>query len=156
VIPTINTSVTFWTRLAVESIPFSSIEMQSRQRYGKTSSQPRCPMRFTWYRIIYDLTPTHVRINSVNIRNTRDVCSVMTCTATTELWQWTRQRIASVLLTDHRLCAPQWLVLPDVTIWPKTRRNWSSVILRDYTAFLRPARMQADEIQKKVHIFGHH
>ena len=56
--------------LWVES--FSSIEMQSRQRYRKILPPPRCPMRSTWYRGIYDLTPTQVRIHSVNIQNTRE------------------------------------------------------------------------------------
>jgi hypothetical protein len=53
-------------------------------------------------------------------RTRENVCSVTTWSPATELWQWTRQRIASVQRTDHRLCAPKWLVLPDVTTWPKT------------------------------------
>ena len=64
---------------------------------------------------------------------------------------------------------PQWLVLPDVTIWPKVKcagkiwlighyvhyvvRNGSSVTLHDYVDFLQRACKKAEEIRKKDHNF---
>jgi hypothetical protein len=95
------------------------------------------------------LHPRKYEYTASTYRTRENVCSVMTCTATTELWQWARKRIAAVLHTDYRLCAPQWLVLLNVAIW-------SSVILHDYMALLRPACEKAEEIQKKDHIFGHY
>ena len=85
----------------------------------------------TWYRVIHHLTPTHVRLQSVNLQNTRarvqcsDIDTLLyrlkPCSATSGLWQWTRHRIAVVLPTDTRYVPPQWLILPDFTTWPKTK-----------------------------------
>jgi len=54
------------------------------------------------------------------------------CIATSELWQWTRHRIDTVLCTDPGYMPPQWLVLPDITLRPKIKRP-GKIWLRTYT-----------------------
>jgi hypothetical protein len=96
--------------------------------------------------------------------------TLTTCIATSALWQWTRHRIAAVICTDPRYVPPQWLVLPDITFWPKKKRqakmwlighyihyvvrNGSSGTLHDYMEFLPRAFKKAEEIWKKDHIPG--
>jgi hypothetical protein len=85
----------------------------------------------TCYRVIHHLTPKHVRLNTMNLQNTRArvqchgidtlLHRLTTCTATSGLWQWARHTIVVVLPTDPRYVPPQWLVLPGVTMRPKTK-----------------------------------
>jgi hypothetical protein len=129
-------------------------------------------------RVIHDLIPKQVRLHGINIHNAKAcvqdnniytlLYTLTTCTATSELWQWTRHRIDTVLCTDPGYMPPQWLVLPDITLRPKIKRpgkiwlrtytivvrNGSSVTLRDYMDFLRRACNTTEEIRKNDHISG--
>jgi len=64
--------------------------------------------RSACYRVIHDLIPTQVLLHGINIQNTRACvhCNniypllrpLTMCTATSELWQWTRHRIVAVIV----------------------------------------------------------
>lgn len=82
-------------------------------------------MRSMWYRVIYDLIPTQVRLHGINIHNMRACVpcnniytllhTLIMCTTIYKQWQWTHDRIAAVVCADPRYVPPppQWLLLPD-------------------------------------------
>ena len=133
----------------------------------------------TWCSVAHDLAATQVLVHDTNIQNTRACVQckyidtllhrLTTWTTSSELWQRTRHRIAAVLLTDNR-CPPAVASTPWCHHMAENRTshdqtvigyivhyvmwNGSSVTLHDYTDFFRGSRRNADEIQKKDHIFG--
>jgi len=96
-----------------------------------------------WCSVAHNQAATQVLVHGTNIQNTRACvqCNYIdtllhrltTWTASSELWQWTRHRVAAVLLTDNRYVPQQWLVLPDVITWPKTERH--TIILWYVTSY---------------------
>ena len=80
--------------------------------------------RSTWYRVIYDLIPTQVRLHDINIQNT-GACVQCTNVYTLLHTQCALpphsygngnvHRNAAVICTDPRYVPPQWLLLPDTT-----------------------------------------
>lgn len=58
------------------------------------------------------------------------------CTATSELWQWACHRIETVIYTDPGYVTPQWLVLSDVTLRPKMKRQVKIWLIGHYIHFV--------------------
>ena len=155
----------------------SNIYMPSGQLFGKSSPAPRCLTRrdlrgtgsYTGLQPRrHDNTASTHRtwgcVSSVTYRHT---------TAQTHIAHCHLRTIAKATSQDscrttygHQICTPKWTVLPDVTVWPKTKtsrddtvtgyyvhcvmRNGSSVTLHDHMDFLRKTSNKAEEIRKKT------
>ena len=134
--------------------------MPNGRLFGKTSPPPRCLMRRdlrgTGYTTLYPRRyyTQNTRACGQCNKTYTILHTLTTCTATSELWQWTSHKIAVVVFMDPRYVPPQWLLLPG-NFWLKMKRqakiwlighyvhyvvqNGSSVTLHDCKDFLRRA-----------------
>lgn len=135
---------------------FSSIEMQSSQRYGKTSPLPRCLMRSRWYRVIYDLTTTQVQIHGVNIHNTRECvqCNNVHCHHRT-MGTDTSKDCCRTAYGPQIMC-PAVAGLPWCHHMAKNKTEWEFCHRACLHGIPSACSQKVDKIQKKDHIFGHY
>jgi len=102
-------------------------------------------IKMDWYRAIHDIIPAQDRLNRINMAAT-NLCRH--CNATDNLshrliecgegqvmWDWTRERLATVLRTKMRLIPDGWLVRPTLSIWPPKGRRAVLWILANFVAY---------------------
>jgi hypothetical protein len=122
-------------------------------------------VQITWYTILHDIIPTSQRLHAIHLQDsdTCDVCQqtdtlirrYTTCSKTSAIWEWTRQRIAVFLRVNERHVPDDWITVPSFQIYPPQRHNattWmlgnmiqyvhdnSLLNMEDYIDFLRRAR----------------
>lgn len=150
--------------------------MPSGQLFGKTSPAPRClttrDLRGTGS---YTALQPRRQENTASTHRTRGCVSSVThrhTTAQTHTAHCHLRTMAKSTSQDscctpygHQICTLKWTVLPDVTVWPKTKtsrddtvtgyyvhfvvRNGSYVTLHDHKDFLRKASKKIEDIRKK-------
>ena len=128
--------------------------------------------RSKWHRVIHDFIPTyagtttwhqHTEHNTRACIQCNDIDRILyrltTCTATSELWQWTRHRIAAVLCADPRyvMMSPYGRKQNVKLTYGWYRhyvhcvvRNGRSVTLHDYMDFLRRAHKRVKRYRKRT------
>ena len=101
--------------------------------YNLHSSPVPESMKATWFHVIHDLTPTNVRLHKIRLSNT-DLCKscgavddvlhrMTTCGEGQKIWSWTARRLAKMLRTTERYIPTAWLLRPDCTTRPLTKRR---------------------------------
>jgi len=85
------------------------------------------------YGAIHDIMPTQDRLNRINMAetipcrhcNATDNLSqrLVECGEGQVIWEWTRERLATMLRTNMRHIPDSWLLRPTLTIWPPTKAS---------------------------------
>ena len=133
------------------------------------------PIKSLWYAAIQDILPTNDRLASINLapETTCPRCHmedsvrhrIVECEDGPRQWTWTRQKLAFILRTEAKHIPTQWVIAPDMNLWPPQRRmaviwilahfvfyrlqNNRRLSLQDYTDFMKRARwkQQTNEIR---------
>jgi len=90
-------------------------------------------VKVTWYQAIHDIVSKHERRHKIRLVPS-DLCGhcnrtdtlqhrLTECGEGPQIWEWTRQRLASILRTDWRRIPPDWLLRPTFKMWPPQRRR---------------------------------
>ena len=123
-------------------------------------------IRVEWYKVIYDIVPTNVRLARLNLSDI-DRCRLCgrpdtlihrltECKEMFDVWEWTRRRIGTMLRTSPKHIPSDWTIRPSFDLGPPQRRrtilwvlahmvyysqhNRTQLSLVDYADFLRRAR----------------
>ena len=96
-------------------------------------------IKSTWYKVIHDIYPTNERLRAINLSSTAqcNACGnhdsilhrITDCGTGSGLWEWTRRRIAWILRTAPSYIPKEWIVRPQLDIWPPQRRRATLWIL---------------------------
>ena len=104
-----------------------------------------------WYKVINDILPTNERLHKIQMSptDTRSICGMhdtpqhrlTECGEGPKIWQWTTQKLASILRTIPTLIPSDWLQRPQCALRPPTRRRAVMWILANVVLFrTRPNR----------------
>jgi len=85
----------------------------------------------TWYSVIHDIVPTNERLFAMHLVDTASCrqCGrpetllhrLTECAHGTEIWEWTRRRMAMILRVDPRYIPSDRLLTPYFNFWPPRR-----------------------------------
>jgi hypothetical protein len=126
-------------------------------------------MKTTWYQLIHDIVPTNDRLARIRrcdiphctlCRKTNTILHHLTeCNTAANIWDWTRECMALILLMSPQHINPKWTIWPDFNIWPPQRKqailwpiahmvyycvnHWQQLMATDYADFLQRARWKA-------------
>jgi len=122
-----------------------------------------------WFMVIHDLIPTNDRLAKIQRREPNQcphcdqpdalIHRLTECSDGTDIWRWTRFRIAIILCTDPQHIQPEWTVRPSFHFWlPQRHRSISWILAHmvyyriqhrnlvssiDYADFMQRARWKA-------------
>jgi hypothetical protein len=127
-------------------------------------------------------SPTHERLHRIKLAPT-DRCTqcgqqdtiqhrLIECAEGTVTWEWTKQRIATMLRTDPRHTPAEWLLRPHFKLWPPKRHRailWTLanlalyrlqrqllLTLQDYIDFRRRAKWKKYQRTGRLNIVGNY
>jgi hypothetical protein len=89
--------------------------------------------KLEWYRAIHDRVPTQERLHRINMAAT-NLCKnchavdnlrhrLIECEEGQRMWNWTRERVATILQTDVRSIQDSWMLRPALSIRPPKGRR---------------------------------
>jgi len=88
--------------------------------------------KVTWYKAIHHIVPTHECLHKIRLVPSTSAATAIGQTRyelrlteggeRPQSWEWTRQRIATILRTDWRRLPSDWLLRPTFKMWPPQRR----------------------------------
>jgi hypothetical protein len=98
-----------------------------------------------WYKAINDILPTNDRLYRIRI-SPADKCNncgmhdtvlhrLIECGEGPQIWQWTTQKFVLILRTIPTRIPSDWLLRPQCTLWPPTRRRAFMWILANVVFF---------------------
>jgi hypothetical protein len=135
-----------------------------------------------WYRVIHDILPTTERLHRIRLAPT-DRCKqcgrqdtihhrLIESGEGTVTWEWTKQRIATMLRSDPRHIPADWLLRPHFQLWPPQRHRailWTlanlvlyrlqrqrTLTLHDYLDFLRRAKWKTYQMPGRLKCVGNY
>jgi len=90
-------------------------------------------MRCTWYHVIHDIIPTNERLHRIKIVPS-EMCQGCTkidtllhrltdCGEGIRIWQYMKTRLALILRTTPSRIRDDWLLRPQLKLWPEKKRN---------------------------------
>jgi len=102
-------------------------------------------IKMDWYRAIHDIVPTQDRLNRINMAKTNRCrhCNatdnlshrIIECGEGQVMWDWTRERLATILRTNMRHIPDGWPLRLTLSIWPPKRRRAVLWILANFVAY---------------------
>jgi exonuclease III len=136
-------------------------------------------IKSAWYKVIHELIPTKERLVAINLASSMqcDRCHktdtlthrLTNCDPSAVIWQWTKNRIATILRYNQQYIPPEWILRPQFQFWPPQRHNaivwiighlvWyltneHRLSLTDYIDFLRRARWKIINTQQSRRTMG--
>ena len=99
----------------------------------------------TWYKEIHDIFPTNVRLHRIKMPP-NDTCKdcgckdsighrLTECGEVPTTWGWTKSIIARILRTTAANIPDEWLVRPQISLWPPQRHRAVPWVLARYVSF---------------------
>jgi hypothetical protein len=99
--------------------------------------------RSTWYRVIHDLIPKQVRLHEINIHHMYVQCNDIYTLLHRHNVHCHLRAVAMDTSQDcchtstvTRYVPSQWLLLPNITFWPKTKRQTKIWLTRHYVHYV--------------------
>ena len=90
-------------------------------------------MKSVWFTVIHDIIPTNERLAKIHLTDTT-LCKycgkpdtlqhrINECSEGTDIWRWTRTRLAIILRTNPIYISPEWAIRPHFHFRPPSGRE---------------------------------
>jgi len=90
-------------------------------------------IKSTWYSVVHDIVPTNERLHTIRLvesdrcrhcaRRHTLIRHLTECNEGTDIWLWTRERMAQLIRSDLRRIPADWCLRPQFQLLPPQRHK---------------------------------